>query len=86
MVKKLIIKELYRLIKNRKASPLVEEGMLLGLAAITFTVILSIVSNIITSVQNSSSSMSLSLNSGFTNFLNQLAEILNQIARALGIK
>ncbi len=38
--------------KSRKGSPLVEEGLLLGLSIVTLTVVLTIIVGLLTGVQN----------------------------------
>ena len=75
-----------KILKNKRGSPLVEEGLLLGLAAITFTVILSVVSGFLQSINAPVGDLTNSLGNGLGSLAQQLGEILNQIARAIGIR
>ena len=62
-----------------------EEGMLLGLAAVTFTVILSVVAGLLEGLNQPAQNIASLLTQGLGSFAEQLGEILNQIARAIGI-
>jgi hypothetical protein len=74
-----------KIIKNKKASPLVEEGLLLGIAAVAFTIILSIVAGILMGIQSYFNSVSNNAVNSFNDFLKQINDILTEIARKLGI-
>lgn len=80
-----MVKFIRRLLKNRRGSPLVEEGMLLGLAAVTFTVILSVVAGLLEGLNKPAENIASLLSQGLGSFAQQLGEILDQIAKAIGI-
>jgi len=48
-----------KILKNKRGSPLVEEGLLLGIAAVAFTIILSIVAGILMGIQSYFNSVSI---------------------------
>ncbi len=60
---------------RRRGSPLVEEGLLLGLSIVTLTVILSIVVGLLSGVQNT---FDLSIFNGDA-FLSQIQQSLNKV-------
>ncbi len=64
-----------RLIEDIRASPLVEEGMLIGISIIMLTMLLSLVSGIFGGVKNALDGANGSMNSIF----DQIASELNQI-------
>jgi Flp pilus assembly pilin Flp len=74
-----------KILKNKRGSPLVEEGLLLGIAAVAFTIILSIVAGILMGIQSYFNSVSNSAVNSFNDFLKQINDILTEIARKLGI-
>jgi Flp pilus assembly pilin Flp len=74
-----------KILKNKRGSPLVEEGLLLGIAAVAFTIILSIVAGILMGVQSYFNSVSNNAVNSFNDFLKQINDILTEIARKLGI-
>ncbi|MDT7886309.1 MAG: hypothetical protein RQ968_05640 [Thermoproteota archaeon] len=74
-----------KILKNKRGSPLVEEGLLLGIAAVAFTIILSIVAGILMGVQSYFSSVSSNATNSFNDFLKQINDILTEIARRIGI-
>jgi len=80
------LKKLYyafsNLLKNRKGSPLLEEGMLIALAIMTLAVIFSIALGILGEVQEIVENM------GFTtdNFVNSLDALWNKILAFLGLQ
>lgn len=60
---------------RRRGSPLVEEGLLLGLSIVTLTVVLSIVVGLLSGVQNT---FDLSIFNGDA-FLDQIQQSLNKV-------
>jgi Flp pilus assembly pilin Flp len=74
-----------KILKNKRGSPLVEEGLLLGIAAVAFTIILSIVAGILMGIQSYFNSVSNNATNSFNDFLKQINDILTEIARKLGI-
>ncbi len=60
---------------SRRGSPLVEEGLLLGLSIVTLTVVMSIVVGLLSGVQNT---FNLSVFNG-NEFLENLRNSLNQV-------
>ncbi|MDT7864469.1 MAG: hypothetical protein RQ922_04765 [Thermoproteota archaeon] len=74
-----------KILKNKRGSPLVEEGLLLGIAAVAFTIILSIVAGILMGIQSYFNSVSNNAVNSFNDFLKQINDILTEIARKLGI-
>jgi len=61
--------------KRSRGSPLVEEGLLLGLSIVTLTVVLSIIVGLLSGVQKT---FDLSIFNGDT-FLNQLQQSIDKI-------
>jgi len=74
-----------KILKNKRGSPLVEEGLLLGIAAVAFTIILSIVAGILMGIQSYFNSVSNNAVNSFNDFLKQINDILTEISRKLGI-
>ncbi|MBC7120077.1 MAG: hypothetical protein H5T33_00630 [Candidatus Methanosuratus sp.] len=60
---------------SRKGSPLVEEGLLLGLSIVTLTVVMSIVVGLLSGVQNT---FNLSIFNG-NEFIESLRNSINQV-------
>jgi len=67
--------------KSRKGSPLVEEGLLLGLSIVTLTVVLTIIVGLLTGVQNTFN-LSIFNADGFTG---QLQTSIDQILQFFSI-
>ncbi len=71
--------------KNKRGSPLLEEGLLLGIAAVAFSVVLSIIAGVLLGIKGYYSSFSSNITTSFNDILNQIGSILEQIAKWLGI-
>ncbi len=67
--------------RNKRGSPLVEEGLLLGISIVSLTVVLSIVVGLLSGVQNT---FDLSFFNG-QDFLDQLKQSLDQVLEFLRI-
>ncbi|HRR55166.1 MAG TPA: hypothetical protein P5290_07455 [Candidatus Methanomethylicus sp.] len=67
--------------RNKRGSPLVEEGLLLGLSIVSLTVVLSIVVGLLSGVQNT---FDLSIFNG-QDFLDQIRQSLDQVLTFLRI-
>lgn len=74
-----------KLLKNRKASPLLEEGLLLGIAAVAFSVVLSIVAGVLLGIKGYYSSFGSNMGNSLNDILKQIGDILYQIGKWLGI-
>jgi len=68
------------LIKNRRGSPLLEEGMLIGLAVMTLTIIFSMVAGVLSGVQEVIEKIGF----GTEDFMNALNDLWNNILAFLG--
>jgi len=77
-----ILRRIFLLLKDKKASPLLEEGMLIGLAIMTLTVVFSIIVGILGGVQD------IVKNLGFAteDFMNALNELWTKIMAFLGLR
>ena len=75
-----------KIIKNKRGSPLVEEGLLLGIAAVAFSIILSLVAGIMVGIKGYYTSLFNSFGSSINDFWNQLNKVLEEIAKWLGIQ
>jgi len=74
-----------KLIKNKKASPLLEEGLLLGIAAVAFSVVLSIIAGVLIGIKDYYSSFGTSMGNSLNDILKILGDIFYQIGKWLGI-
>ncbi len=79
-----IRKFLESLIRETRASPLVEEGMLIGLSIIMLTMLLSIVSGIFGGVREAFAGANNSMNSIFQQIASELNKIWEYIANMFG--
>lgn len=70
------------LMRNRRASPLLEEGMLIGLAVMTLTIIFSMVAGVLNGVQEVIKNVGF----GTDDFMNALNDLWNNILAFLGIR
>ncbi|MCS7364501.1 MAG: hypothetical protein NDF54_03585 [archaeon GB-1867-035] len=68
--------------RNRRASPLLEEGMLIGLAVMTLTIIFSMVAGVLNGVQEVIKNVGF----GTDDFMNALNDLWNNILAFLGIR
>ncbi|GEM_PF-348301 len=78
---KQMLRTMISLFKCKKASPLLEEGLLIGLAIMTLTVVFSMVVGILSGVQD------IVRNLGFVteDFMNALNDLWNKIMSFLGL-
>ena len=68
-------------LKDKRASPLLEEGLLIALAIMTLSVVFSMVLGLLQGVQNIVNSLGFNTES----FMNSLNELWNQIMSFLGL-
>lgn len=67
--------------RNRRASPLLEEGMLIGLAVMTLTIVFSMVAGVLSGVQKIIESFGF----GAEDFMKMLNDLWNDILAFLGL-
>lgn len=70
------------LVRSRRASPLLEEGMLIGLAVMTLTIIFSMVAGVLNGVQEVIQNVGF----GTEDFMNALNDLWSNILAFLGIR
>jgi len=74
-----------RLLRNRKAGPLIEEGMLLGISIVTLTVIISVIYGLLGSVGDAMTKMESSFGDFWGTALSKMHEVANNLRQALHV-
>ncbi|RLF20361.1 MAG: hypothetical protein DRN15_06995 [Thermoprotei archaeon] len=75
LLKYIVRKVVLKLLKDKRASPLIEEGMLIGLSVITLTILLSIITGILGGLK----SAYVGAESSFNNIIEQIIGELNKL-------